>query len=141
MPEPGDEFPDAGPTRVVRDRADGVATLVAILWVAAVAVAFSSAGTTSRWSVCWPSRRSSRRRSPARRGVGWSASWRPRSTRCAGADHSYGGLNHTLRVVTTLAATALAMWISQLRVERTVAVAHGALSETKTNGGGASPPR
>ena len=36
------------------------------------------------------------------------------------ANHAYGGLNHTLRVVTTLAATALAMWISQLRVERTV---------------------
>lgn len=36
------------------------------------------------------------------------------------ANHAYGGLNHTLRVVTTLAATALAMWISQLRVERSV---------------------
>jgi GAF domain-containing protein/anti-sigma regulatory factor (Ser/Thr protein kinase) len=32
--------------------------------------------------------------------------------------HSYGGLNHTLRVVTQLAATAIAMWISHLRGQR-----------------------
>ena len=34
--------------------------------------------------------------------------------------HSYGELNHTLRVVTQLAATALAMWISYLRGQRNV---------------------
>jgi GAF domain-containing protein/anti-sigma regulatory factor (Ser/Thr protein kinase) len=34
--------------------------------------------------------------------------------------HSYGELNHTLRVVTTLAATAVAMWISYLRGQRNV---------------------
>jgi GAF domain-containing protein/anti-sigma regulatory factor (Ser/Thr protein kinase) len=32
--------------------------------------------------------------------------------------HSYGQLNHTLRVLTQLAATALAMWISYLRDQR-----------------------
>jgi GAF domain-containing protein/anti-sigma regulatory factor (Ser/Thr protein kinase) len=32
--------------------------------------------------------------------------------------HSYGELNHTLRVVTMLAATAVAMWISYLRGKR-----------------------
>ena len=34
--------------------------------------------------------------------------------------HSYGELNHTLRVLTQLAATALAMWISYLRGQRNV---------------------
>ncbi len=34
--------------------------------------------------------------------------------------HSYGELNHTLRVVTQLAATAVAMWISYLRGQRNV---------------------
>ena len=34
--------------------------------------------------------------------------------------HSYGELNHTLRVVTMLAATAVAMWISYLRGQRNV---------------------
>ncbi len=33
---------------------------------------------------------------------------------------SYGELNHTLRVVTMLAATAVAMWISYLRGQRNV---------------------
>ena len=32
--------------------------------------------------------------------------------------HSYGQLNHTLRVITMLAATAVAMWISHLRGQR-----------------------
>ena len=34
--------------------------------------------------------------------------------------HSYGELNHTLRVVSMLAATAVAMWISYLRGQRNV---------------------
>ena len=34
--------------------------------------------------------------------------------------HNYGELNHTLRVVTMLAATAVAMWISYLRGQRNV---------------------
>ena len=34
--------------------------------------------------------------------------------------HNYGELNHTLRVVTKLAATGVAMWISYLRGQRNV---------------------
>jgi GAF domain-containing protein len=34
--------------------------------------------------------------------------------------HSYGELNHTLRVLTQLAATALAMWIAHVREQRNV---------------------
>ena len=45
--------------------------------------------------------------------------------------HSYGELNHTLRVVTQLAATAVAMWISYLRGQRNVQL-WTARSETRT---------
>jgi GAF domain-containing protein len=45
--------------------------------------------------------------------------------------HSYGGLNHTLRVVTQLAATAIAMWISHLRGQRDVQLWR-ARTETRT---------
>ena len=45
--------------------------------------------------------------------------------------HSYGELNHTLRVLTQLAATALAMWISYLRGKRNLQL-WTARSETRT---------
>jgi GAF domain-containing protein/anti-sigma regulatory factor (Ser/Thr protein kinase) len=45
--------------------------------------------------------------------------------------HSYGELNHTLRVVTQLAATAIAMWISHLRSQRDIQL-RTARTETRT---------
>ena len=49
--------------------------------------------------------------------------------------HNYGELNHTLRVVTQLAATAFAMWISYLRGQRNVQL-WTARSETQGRNGG-----
>ncbi|HXZ61263.1 MAG TPA: GAF domain-containing protein, partial [Acidimicrobiales bacterium] len=98
-----------------------MATLVAVLWVGAVAVALSlTGGNVSLVGLLAISPFIA------------AAFARPSRVALVGllavlvalavpfTTHGYGGLNHTLRVVTTLAATGLAMWISQLRVERTV---------------------
>ena len=121
MPEPGDESSAATPIRAVRERADGVVTLLAVLWVAAVAVAFSLTGgnlSLVGLLAMAPFIAASFARPSRVALVGVLAA--VVSVVVPVANHAYGGLNHTLRVVTTLAATALAMWISQLRVERTV---------------------
>ncbi len=122
MPQPGDDSTRAAaPPRARKDRAETVATLVAVLWVLAVAVAFAL--TDGNVSV-----------------VGLlaispfiaAAFARPSRVALVGILAAlvallvpmqlrvYGELNHTLRVITVLAATALAMWISHLRAERTV---------------------
>ena len=80
-----------------------------------------STGGTSRSSGCWPSPPSSpppfaRPSRVALVGILTAFFALIIST----PPHSYGQLNHTLRVVTMLAATAVAMWISYLRGQRNV---------------------
>ena len=121
MPEQGDEqlSPTGRSARV--DRAEAVATLVALAWASTVAIVFAVYG--GNVSV-----------------VGLlaispffaAAFARPSRVALVGLlttffalvistpPHSYGGLNHSLRVVTMLAATAMAMWISYLRGQRNV---------------------
>ena len=80
-----------------------------------------STGGTSRWSGSWPSARSSPPPSPGPHGSRWSGLLAAFFALVISTPpHSYGELNHTLRVVTQLAATALAMWISHLRGQRNV---------------------
>ncbi len=119
MPEPADEEIQASPRSDRADRAEAIATLAAILWVSGAAIIFAIyGGTISLVGVM---------------AIGpfiAAAFARPSRVAVVGIlaavfaliistpPHSYDQLNHTLRVVTQLAATALAMWISYLRGQR-----------------------
>jgi GAF domain-containing protein len=103
------------------DRAEAVATLVALAWVSVVAVIFAVyGGNVSLVGLL---------------AIGpfiAAAFARPSRVAIVGIlatvfaflistpPHSYGELNHTLRVLTQVAATGLAMWISYLRGQRNV---------------------
>lgn len=115
MPEPAEEE-----TRSDRaDRAEAIATIVALLWVSVSAIVFAVyGGNISLVGVM---------------AIGpFIAAGFARPSRVAlvgvlaalfaliisTPPHNYGELNHTLRVVTQVAATAVAMWISYLRGQR-----------------------
>ncbi|MFZ0249010.1 MAG: SpoIIE family protein phosphatase [Acidimicrobiales bacterium] len=119
MPEPGDEELSTTPRNARADRAESVATLVALAWASAVAVVFAvSGGSISLVGLLAISPFIA------------AAFARPSRVALVGIltaffalvistpVRSYGELNHTLRVVTMLAATAVAMWISYLRGQR-----------------------
>ncbi|HEX4128316.1 MAG TPA: SpoIIE family protein phosphatase [Acidimicrobiales bacterium] len=131
MPEPADEELSATPRNARADRAESVATLVALGWASAVAIIFAvSGGSVSLVGLLAISP--------------FLAAGFARPSRVALVGiltaffalvistpvHSYGELNHTLRVVTMLAATAVAMWISYLRGQRNVQL-WAARSETR----------
>ena len=119
MPEPIEEERPTKPKSLRADRAEATATLVALVWVSAVAVIFAvSGGNISMvgflaigpfiaavfarpWRVAL---------------VGLLATFF--AVIISTPPHSYGELNHTLRVVTQLAATGVAMWMSYLRGQR-----------------------
>jgi GAF domain-containing protein/anti-sigma regulatory factor (Ser/Thr protein kinase) len=121
VPEPTEEEIQASPRSDRADRAEAIATLVALLWVCVAAIVFALyAGNISLVGVM---------------AIGpfiAAAFARPSRVALVGAlaavfaliistpPHNYGELNHLLRVLTQVAATALAMWISYLRGQRNV---------------------
>ncbi len=119
MPESADVEVQASPRSDRADRAEAIATIVALLWVSGAAIVFAVyGGNISLVGVM---------------AIGpfiAAAFARPSRVALVGAlaalfaliigtpPHNYGELNHTLRVVTQVAATAVAMWISYLRGQR-----------------------
>ena len=119
MAETADEEIQSSPRSDRADRTEAIATLVALLWVCVAAVVFAVyGGNISLVGVM---------------AIGpfiAAAFARPSRVALVGAlatvfaliistpPHNYGELNHLLRVVTQLVATALAMWISYLRGQR-----------------------
>ena len=121
MPESGDEQLSPTPRNARGDRAEAVATLVALVWASTAAIVFAVyGGNVSLVGVLAISPFIA------------AAFARPSRVALVGIlsaffalvistpPHNYGELNHTLRVVTMLAATAVAMWISYLRGQRNV---------------------
>ena len=106
----------------VPDRAEAIATLVALIWVSGVAIIFAVFGgniSLVGLLAIGPFIAAPRLRGPSRVAlVGILAAFF--ALVISTPAHSYGELNHTLRVLTQLAATALAMWISYLRGKRNV---------------------
>ena len=121
MPEPGDEQLSTTPQSARVDRAEAVATLLALVWASTVAIVFAVYGGSVSLVgllalspfIAAPFARPSR---VALVGILTAFFALVIST----PPHSYGQLNHLLRVVTMLAATAVAMWISYLRGQRNV---------------------
>ncbi len=119
MPEQGDEQLSATPRSARVDRAEAVATLVALVWASTVAIIFAVYGGNVSLVgllalspfIAAPFARPSRVAL-----VGILAAFF--ALVITTPPRSYGELNHTLRVVTMLAATAVAMWISYLRGQR-----------------------
>ncbi len=118
MPDP-DEQLSPTPRNARGDRAEAVATLVALVWASTAAIVFAVyGGNVSLVGVLAISPFIA------------AAFARPSRVALVGIltaffalvistpPHNYGELNHTLRVVTMLAATAVAMWISYLRGQR-----------------------
>jgi GAF domain-containing protein/anti-sigma regulatory factor (Ser/Thr protein kinase) len=119
VPEPAEEEIQASPRSDRADRAEAIATIIALLWVSGSAIIFAIyGGSISLVGVM---------------AIGpfiAAAFARPSRVALVGGlaalfaliistpPHNYGELNHTLRVVTQLAATAVAMWISYLRGQR-----------------------
>ncbi len=121
MPDQEAEQLPATPRTDRGDRAEDVATLVALMWASAVAIVFAVyGGSVSLVGLL------------AIAPFIAAAFARPSRVALVGIlsaffalvistpPHSYGELNHTLRVVTMLAAPAVAMWISYLRGQRNV---------------------
>ncbi|HEY1650608.1 MAG TPA: SpoIIE family protein phosphatase [Acidimicrobiales bacterium] len=121
MPESPEEELQASPRSDRADRAEAIATLAALLWVCVAAIVFAVyGGNISLVGVM---------------AIGpfiAAAFARPSRVALVGVlaavfaliistpAHNYVELNHTLRVITQLVATALAMWISFLRGQRNV---------------------
>jgi len=121
VPEPGEDDLQATPRTRRADRAEAVATLVALLWVSTVAIVFAIYGGSISlvgFLAIAPFIAAAFARPSRVLIVGLLASFV--TLVISTTPHSYGELNHTLRVVTQLAATAVAMWISYLRGQRNV---------------------
>ena len=131
MPDPGEEELQATPQGQRADRAEAVATLIALLWVSTVAIVFAVYGgnvSLVGFLAIAPFVAAAFARPSRVLVVGLLAAFF--ALVISTPPHSYGQLNHTLRVVTQLAATAVAMWISYLRGQRNVAL-WTARSETR----------
>jgi GAF domain-containing protein/anti-sigma regulatory factor (Ser/Thr protein kinase) len=131
VPEPGEEELQATSQSQRGDRAEAVATLMALLWVSTVAIVFAVYGgniSLVGFLAIAPFIAAAFARPSRVLIVGLLAAFF--ALIISTPPHSYGGLNHTLRVVTQLAATALAMWISYLRGQRNVQL-WSARSETR----------
>ncbi len=121
MPEPGVEELQASPRSERADHAEAIATLVALVWVSGVAIIFAIFGgniSLVGLLAIGPFIAASFARPSRVAVVGILAAFF--ALVISTPAHSYGELNHTLRVLTQLAATALAMWISYLRGKRNV---------------------
>ncbi|MGA2472351.1 MAG: SpoIIE family protein phosphatase [Acidimicrobiales bacterium] len=121
MPEPGEEEIQATHRGHRADRAEAVATLMALLWVSTVAIVFAVYGgniSLVGFLAIAPFIAAAFARPSRVLIVGLLAAFF--ALVISTPPHSYGELNHTLRVVTQLAATAVAMWISYLRGQRNV---------------------
>jgi GAF domain-containing protein/anti-sigma regulatory factor (Ser/Thr protein kinase) len=119
VPESAEEEIQASPRSDRADRAEAIATIVALLWVSGAAIVFAVyGGNISLVGVM---------------AIGpfiAAAFARPSRVALVGGlaalfaliistpPHNYGELNHSLRVVTQVAATGVAMWISYLRGQR-----------------------
>ncbi len=121
MPEPGEDDLQATPRSHRAGRAEDVATLIGLLWVSTVAIVFAVYGgnvSLVGFLAIAPFITAAFARPSRVLIVGLLASFF--ALVITTPPHSYGGLNHTLRVLTQLAATAVAMWISYLRGQRNV---------------------
>ncbi len=119
MPEQGEEELQASPRSDRADRAEAVATLVALLWVSGTAILFAVYGgniSLVGFMAIGPFIAAAFARPSRVLLVGILAAFF--SLVISTPPHSYSELNHSLRVVTQVAATALAMWISYLRGQR-----------------------
>ncbi|HLN05501.1 MAG TPA: SpoIIE family protein phosphatase, partial [Acidimicrobiales bacterium] len=121
MPEQGDEELQATPRSDRADHAEAFATLLALVWVSTVAIVMAIFGgniSLVGFLAIAPFIAAAFARPSRVALVGLLAAFF--ALVISTPPHSYGELNHTLRVVTQLAATALAMWISHLRGQRNV---------------------
>ncbi len=117
----GDEEQQLDQSNERADRTEAVATLVALLWVSTSAIVFAVYGgdvSLVGFLAIGPFI-----------AAGFARPWRVLLVGLLAAffalvistpPHSYGVLNHTLRVLTQLAATAVAMWISHVRTQRDI---------------------
>jgi serine phosphatase RsbU (regulator of sigma subunit)/anti-sigma regulatory factor (Ser/Thr protein kinase) len=127
----GNDELQAGSTPNTSDRAEGLATLIALLWVTAVAAfdtLFKGKFGLFGFMTIGP--------------FIAAAFARPRRTALVGVvaaffsivlitpGREYGELNHVLRVITEVASASLAVWISRLRSQRNIAL-WTARSETR----------
>ncbi len=130
VPEPGEDDLQAARSQHA-DRAEAVATLFALLWVSTVAIVFVIYGgniSLVGFLAIAPFIAAAFARPSRVLIVGLLAGFF--ALVISTPPHSYGPLNHTLRVVTQLAATGVAMWISYLRGQRNVQL-RTARSETR----------
>ena len=121
MPEPGDEELSTTPRNARGDRTEAIATLVALVWASTVALVFAVYGgnvSLVGLLAISPFIAAAFARPSRVALVGILAAFF--ALIISTPPRSYGELNHTLRVVSMLAATAVAMWISYLRVQRNV---------------------
>jgi GAF domain-containing protein/anti-sigma regulatory factor (Ser/Thr protein kinase) len=117
--EQGEEDLQASPRSDRTDRAEAIATLVALVWVSGTAILFAVYGgniSLVGFMAIGPFIAAAFARPSRVLLVGLLASFF--ALVVSTPPHSYGELNHTLRVLTQVAATALAMWISYLRDQR-----------------------
>lgn len=131
VPEKGDEELSATGRSARVDRAESVATLAALAWASAVAIVFAVYGgnvSLVGLLAISPFIAAAFARPSRVALVGLMAAFF--ALVISTPPRSYGELNHTLRVVTMLAATGIAMWISYLRGQRNVQL-WTARSETK----------
>jgi GAF domain-containing protein/anti-sigma regulatory factor (Ser/Thr protein kinase) len=121
VPEVGNEEQQLDRSGVRTDRTEAVATLVALLWVSTSAIVFAIYGgnvSLVGFLAIGPFIAAAFARPWRVLLVGLLATFF--ALVISTPPHSYGELNHTLRVVTQLAATAVAMWISHVRTQRDI---------------------
>ena len=119
MPEQGEEELQASSRSDRADRAEALATLVALVWVSGTAILFDVYGgniSLLGFLAIGPFIAAAFARPSRVLLVGLLATLF--ALIISTPPHSYGELNHTLRVVTQVSATGLAMWISYLRDQR-----------------------
>jgi GAF domain-containing protein/anti-sigma regulatory factor (Ser/Thr protein kinase) len=119
VPEQGEEELQASPRGDRADRAEALGTLVALVWVSGTAILFAVYGgniSLVGFMAIGPFIAAAFARPSRVLLVGVLAAFF--ALVISTPAHIYGELNHTLRVLTQCAATALAMWISYLRDQR-----------------------
>jgi GAF domain-containing protein/anti-sigma regulatory factor (Ser/Thr protein kinase) len=121
VPEPAEDELQETRRSERPNHSEAIATLVALVWVSVVAVVFAVYG--GNISLVGPLAIGPFIAAPFARPsrvavVGLLAAFF--ALILSTPPHSYGELNHTLRVLTQIASTALAVWISYLRGQRNV---------------------